>query len=97
MRGSTQIADPARFVTASADSLTAFYTELRRILTEAARENTSFLGEEGNEKFKSKLRELLEKEAEGFGLIVASLDVWEVFPLYQQQTEEGDLPSLPLQ
>jgi SPFH domain / Band 7 family len=97
MRGATQVVDPARYVTASADSLTAFYTELRRVLTEAAQAQTSHWKAEDSVRLGARMRELLEREAEALGLTVSSLDVWEVVPLYAQRPDEREMPSLPVQ
>ncbi len=86
MRGATRIVDPARFVTSSSDSLAMLYTELRRLLTEAAQGQTSHWRAEDNARLATRMRELLEREAEGLGLTVSSLDVWEVLPLYPRRT-----------
>lgn len=97
MRGATQVVDPARYVTASSDSLATFYTELRRLVTVAAQAQGSYGRAEDTARLAGRARELLEREAEGLGLTVASLDVWEVRPLYPQRAEEHEEPVLPVQ
>jgi hypothetical protein len=97
MRGATQVVDPARYVTASTDSLSTLYTELRRLLTEAAQGQNSFGRTEDKARLASQVRTLLEREAAGLGMAVASLDVWEVTPLYPQRAEEQEIPTLPVQ
>ena len=97
MRGATQIVDPARYVMASSDSLATLYTELRRLLTEAAQEQIFRGRAEDSVRLAVRMRELLEREAEGLGLTVASLDVWEVLPLYPRRVEDRETPVLPVQ
>jgi regulator of protease activity HflC (stomatin/prohibitin superfamily) len=97
MRGATQVVDPARFVVASSDSLATFYTELRRLVTLAAQQQTSYGRAEDTAKLAARVRELLEREGEGLGLSLSSLDVWEVQPLYAQRTKEDEAPILPVQ
>jgi regulator of protease activity HflC (stomatin/prohibitin superfamily) len=95
MSGATRIVDPARYVTASADSLATFYTSLRRLLTEAAQAQTFHWRSEDGDMLAERMQKLLEREAEGLGLTVTSLDVWEVLPLYPQRARET--PELPVQ
>jgi regulator of protease activity HflC (stomatin/prohibitin superfamily) len=97
MRGATRIVDPARYVTASSDSLATLYTELRRLLTEAAQEQIFGGRVDDSMRLATRMRELLEREAEGLGLTVASLDIWEVLQLYPRRVEERETPSLPVQ
>lgn len=97
MRGATQVVDPARYVTASSDSLATFYTELRRLVTVAALQQSAYGRAEDTARLAARVRELLEREAEGLGLALSSLDVWEVRPLYAQRTEEDEAPILPVQ
>jgi regulator of protease activity HflC (stomatin/prohibitin superfamily) len=97
MRGATQVVDAARYVTASSDSLATFYTELRRVLTEAAQAQSAFGRAEDKAKLAAQAHSLLEREAEALGMTVSSLDVWEVMPLYSHRADEDEVPILPVQ
>lgn len=96
MNGATRIVDPARYVTASTDSLTTFYTSLRRLLTEAAKAQSFHWQADGGTMLAARMQELLEHEAEGLGLTVTSLNIWEILPLYRG-TGDIETEELPVQ
>jgi regulator of protease activity HflC (stomatin/prohibitin superfamily) len=95
MSGATKIVDPAKYVTASSDSLSTLYTSLRRLLTEAAKAQPFRWGTDDSSMLAARMQELLQREAEKLGLTVTSLDMWEILPLYPQRTREDQ--ELPVQ
>jgi regulator of protease activity HflC (stomatin/prohibitin superfamily) len=97
MRGETRIVNAARYVTESSDSLSSLYVELRRLLSKAARMQSSHIRAEDAERLTANLRELLDQEATRFGIAIISLDVWELFPLYSQGTDQDEVQELPVQ
>jgi hypothetical protein len=97
LRGVTRVVDAVRYVTASADSLSTLYVELRRLINEAVQMQATPLRLEDTAALTASLRELLDNEASRLGMTVVSLDVWELIPLYSQQTEEDEIQQLPVQ
>jgi regulator of protease activity HflC (stomatin/prohibitin superfamily) len=97
MRGETRIVDAARYVTASSDSLTSLYVELRRLLSKAARLQSSHIRAGDAETLTATLRKLLDQEAVRFGIAIVTLDIWELFPLYSQSTDQDEFQELPVQ
>jgi regulator of protease activity HflC (stomatin/prohibitin superfamily) len=95
LNGATKILDPARFVTASSDSLSTLYTSLRRLLTEAAKAQPLRWGADDGSMLAARIRQLLQHEAETLGLTVTALDVWEIVPLYPKQAHDDQ--ELPVQ
>jgi hypothetical protein len=97
VKGECRVAEPARFVTGSGDSLGTFYGDVRRALHETVGGLRGELLVRDQRLLNESLLQALQRCGEPLGIAAMKVEAWEATPLGWELAAGDEFSALPIQ